>query len=113
MNGERQRRQEIAVNEAEQTELQSLSRSRAQLAALVRTRRVVLMSAEGHGNSAISQSLDTTTPTVGARRRRCPQRGIAGHYGEKPWGCPGSRADEQVGKLMPRALSPRLKDGTH
>lgn len=109
----RPRSQEIELNEADRTELQSLARSRALPAALVRRARVVLMSAEGHSNYAIAQALDTSAPTVGAWRRRYLQRGIAGLYGEKPPGRPRSRDDEQVAQLMRRALSTRPKQGTH
>jgi putative transposase len=104
---------EIKLGEAERSELQSLARSRALPAALVRRARVVLMSAEGHSNSAIAQALDTSAPTVGTWRKRYLQRGIAGLYGEKPTGRPRTRDDEQVAMLMRRALSTRPKDGTH
>ena len=53
----RPRKQEIKLNEMERTELQSLARSRALPAALVRRARMVLMSAEGQSNSAIAETL--------------------------------------------------------
>jgi putative transposase len=109
----RPRSQEIELSEADRIELQSLARSRALPAALVRRARVVLMSAEGHSNSAIAQALDSSAPTVGSWRKRFLQRGIAGLYGEKPPGRPRSNDDEQVAKLMRRALNSRPKDGTH
>ena len=105
--------QEIELSATDRTELQSLARSRALPAALVRRARVVLMSAEGHSNSAIAQALDTSAPTIGTWRKRYLQRGIAGLYAEKPPGRPRSRDDEQVAKLMRRALSTRPKEGTH
>jgi putative transposase len=103
----------IKLSEAERSELQSLARSRALPAALVRRARVVLMSAEGHSNSAIAQALDASAPTVGTWRKRYLQRGIAGLYGERPTGRPRTRDDEQVATLMRRALGTRPKDGTH
>jgi len=109
----RPRSEEIVLSESERTELQSLARSRALPAALARRARVVLMSAEGHSNSAIAQALDTSTPTVGTWRKRYLQRGIGGLYGEKPTGRPRGRDDEQVATLMRRALGTRPKDGTH
>jgi len=105
--------EEIKLGEAERSELQSLARSRALPAALVRRARVVLMSAEGHSNSAIAQALGTCAPTVGMWRKRYLQRGVAGLYGEKPPGRPRTRDDEQVATLMRRALGTRPKDGTH
>ena len=109
----RPRSQEIELSEADRTELQSLARSRALPAALVRRARIVLMSSEGQDNSAIAQALGISTPTVGTWRKRYLQRGIAGLYGEKPPGRPRSRDDEQVAQLMRRALSTRPKEGTH
>jgi len=109
----RPHQKQIKLSETERTELQSLARSRALPAALVRRARVVLLSAEGQSNNAIAQSLDISAPTVGAWRKRYLQRGIAGLYGEKPPGRPRSHDDEQVAKLMRRALSTRPKDGTH
>jgi putative transposase len=109
----RPHQQQIQLSQAEQTELRSLARSRALPAALVRRARVVLMSSEGHSNSSIAQSLDLSAPTVGVWRKRYLQRGIAGLYAEKPPGRPRSHDDEQVAKLMRRALSTRPKDGTH
>ena len=91
--------EEIKLSEAERTELQCLARSRSLPAALVRRARVVLMSSEGHSNSAIAQVLDTSAPTVGTWRKRYLQRGIAGLYGEKPTGRPRTRDDEQVAQL--------------
>ena len=107
----RPRKQEIELSEAERTELRSLARSRALPAALVRRARVVLMSAEGQ--SAIAQAQGISTPTVGVWRKRYLQRGIAGLYAEKPPGRPRSQDEEQVAKLMRRALSTRPKEGTH
>ena len=109
----RPRSQEIRLSEGDRIELQSLARSRALPAALVRRARVVLMSADGQSNGAIARALDTSAPTVGAWRKRYLARGIAGLYGEKPPGRPRSHDDEQVAKLMRRALSTRPKEGSH
>ena len=104
---------QITLSETERSELQSLARSRALPAALVRRARVVLLSADGHSNSSIAQSLDISAPTVGTWRKRYVERGIAGLYCEKPPGRPRGNDDEQVAKLMHRALSTRPKEGTH
>jgi putative transposase len=109
----RPRHQEIKLSETERTELQSLARSRALPAALVRRARIVLMSAEGESNSAIAQALGISKPTVGVWRKRFLLRGIAGMYGEKPSGRPRTYEDEQVASLMRRALTSRPKDATH
>jgi putative transposase len=103
----------IALSETERSELQSLARSRALPAALVRRARVVLMSAAGQSNSSIAQSLHISAPTVGMWRKRYLQHGIAGLYVEKPRGRPRTHADDQVAKLMRRALSTKPKHATH
>ena len=78
----------ITLSETERSELQSLARSRALPAALVRRARIVLLSTQGHSNSSIAQSLHISAPTVGMWRKRFLQRDIAGLYGEKPPGRP-------------------------
>ena len=80
----RPHQRQIKLSETERSELQSLARSRALPAALVRRARVVLLSADGQSNSSIAQSLDISAPTVGTWRKRYVERGIAGLYGEKP-----------------------------
>jgi putative transposase len=103
----------IALNETECSELQSLARSRALPAALVRRGRVVLMSAAGQRNSSIAQSLHISAPTAGMWRKRYLQHGIAGLYVDEPRGRPRIHADDQVAKLMRRALSTKPKHATH
>jgi len=46
-------------------------------------------------------------------RKRYLQHGIGGMYAEKPRARPRSHADEQVAKLMRRALNSKPKDATH
>jgi len=109
----RPRHQEIKLNESDRSELQSLARSRALPAALVRRARMVLMSADGEDNASIAQALGVSRPTVGVWRGRFLRRGIAGLYGEKPTGRPRTRGDEEIARLMRRALTTRPKDATH
>ncbi len=109
----RRRGQEIKLSETDRIELQSLARSRALPAALVRRARVVLMSADGQSNIDIAHALNISAPTVGTWRKRYLQSGIVGLYGEKPPGRPRTHDDEQVARLMRQALSTRPKNGTH
>jgi len=71
------------------------------------------MSAEGHSNSAIAEALDLAKPTVGVWRDRFLKDGIAGLYGEARAGRPRTRDDEEVARLIRRALTTRPKDATH
>jgi len=109
----RPHQREIELSETDRAELESLARSRALPAALVRRARIVLMSAHGQSNAEISGTLAVSQPTVGMWRKRFLTRGIAGLYGEKPSGRPRTYDEEQVARLMRRALSTQPKDATH
>ena len=109
----RPHQQEIELSETDRAELESLARSRALPAALVRRARIVLMSAAGQSNAEIAQGLDVSQPTVGTWRKRFLARGMAGLYGERPSGRPRSHDEEQVARLMRRALSTQPRDATH
>ena len=109
----RPHQREIELSETDRAELESLARSRALPAALVRRARIVLMSAHGQSNAEISGTLAVSQPTVGMWRKRFLTRGIAGLYGEKPSGRPRTYDEGQVARLMRRALSTQPKDATH
>lgn len=62
----------------QQEQLQGMAASRSLPAGLVTRVRIVLMSAEGQSNLAIAIRLRLSRVTVGQRRRRFLQQGIAG-----------------------------------
>lgn len=113
MRTRRPKKREIVLSAEERNQLQGYARSRALPHALMRRAKVVLLSAEGHSNSAIAEALDLAKPTVGVWRDRFIAQGIAGLYGEARAGRPRTRDDEAVARLIRRALSTRPKGATH
>ncbi len=113
MRTRRPKKREIVLSIEERQQLQGYARSRALPHALVRRAKVVLMSAAGHSNSAIAEALDLAKPTVGLWRERFLEAGIAGLYGEARAGRPRTRDDEDVARLIRRALTTRPKTATH
>ena len=109
----RPKKREIVLSAREREQLQGYARSRALSHALVRRAKVVLMSAAGRSNSAIAEALDLAKPTVGVWRERFLAQGIAGLYGEVRPGRPRTRGDEEVARLIRRALTTRPKTATH
>lgn len=109
----RPKKREIVLSAEERSQLQGYARSRALPHALVRRAKIVLMSAQGHSNSAIAEMLDLAKPTVGVWRDRFLAQGIAGLYGEARPGRPRTRDDEEVARLMRRALTSRPRAATH
>jgi transposase/DNA-binding transcriptional MerR regulator len=101
------------LSPTEREQLQSYTRSRALPHALVRRAKIVLWSAMGDSNTAIAERLQVSQPTVSLWRRRFLERGLAGLYAERPAGHARSYDEEQVARLMQRALSSRPKQGTH
>jgi transposase len=93
--------------------LQGYSRSRALPHALVRRAKIVLLSADGASNTDIAAALQISMPTVSTWRRRFLDRGLAGLYSERPANHARTYDEEQVARLMQRALTTRPKDATH
>jgi putative transposase len=81
--------------------------------ALVRRSKIILMSADGHSNAAIAEALQVSAPTVGLWRRRFLSQGIAGVYSELRGGRARTYDDEQVARLIQRALTSTPKEATH
>ena len=97
----------------EREQLQGFSRSRSLPHALVCRAKIVLMAAAGHTNTAIAQKLELSMPTVTAWCKRFGQQGLAGLYGLSSPGRPRTYEDEQVARLMQRALRERPAEATH
>ena len=101
------------MSTTEQEQLECYARSRSLPHALVRRARIVLMSAAGDSNTTIAERLQVSQPTVGLWRRRFIERGLAGLYSERPSSHARTYDEEQVARLMRRALTTRPKDATH
>jgi putative transposase len=105
---------ELVLSEEEQAQLQSIARSRALPAALVRRANLVLACAAGATNSAVARRCATTDATVGKWRRRFLARRIEGLHDELRPGKPRSIDDERIAQLLTTTLHARPKDGaTH
>ena len=108
----RPKKQAIVLSSNEREQLQSYARSRSLPHALVRRAKIVLMCAAGESNTAIAQRLEVSTPTVSLWRRRFVERGLAGLYSERPSGHARTYDDEQVARLIQRALTSKPKGAT-
>src|SRR5260370_23650294 len=72
----------LTLSEPARAELESFARSRALPAGLVRRAKMILLSVEGVGNTAIAERFATSVSLVSLWRRRSPGRGLAGFYRE-------------------------------
>jgi putative transposase len=104
----------LILDEAEQTQLSSIVRSRSMPAALAVRARIVLSAAAGQSNSAIARQQQLTQATVGKWRRRFVKQRIAGLYDELRPGRPRTIEEERVAALIRKTLNKKPKDGaTH
>lgn len=101
------------VLRAEQREqLEGMASSRSLPAGLVNRVRLILMSAAGKTNRAISRQLDLSEATVEQWRRRFLSQGVSGLHDELRPGRPRSIDDEGVAQLVRKTRETRPKDGT-
>jgi len=94
----------LVLSEDARRDLENVSRSRSLPHALVQRAQIVLLAAEGNSNSAISQRLGLTRPTVGTWRQRYLDRGLEGLHDELKPGRPRSISDEQVASVVRKTL---------
>lgn len=105
---------ELTLTSEEQSQLQSLTRSRSLPAALTLRAKLILACAAGALNSEVAQRLDVTNATVGKWRRRFVERRISGLYDELRPGKPRTIDDERVAALLNKTLHTKPADGaTH
>lgn len=104
---------QLTVSEAERAELESLARSRALPAGLVRRAKMILLSADGVSNTAIAQRFATSMALVSLWRRRYREQGVAGLYGEVRPGRPRTHDDDRIASLLKKTLQARPSDATH
>lgn len=105
---------ELAMSEAERTQLQAMARSHSLPAALARRAKIVLACAAGASNTAVAKRFETTPATVGKWRRRFIERRITGLYDELRPGKPRTIDDERVAMLINKTLHTKPAGGaTH
>ncbi len=103
----------LSLSPTEREELVSITRSRSMPQALAMRARIVLLSADGHGNTDIAGRLGLSNPTVGIWRRRYLTQRLPGLYDEPRPGGPRSIRDEEIAALLRKTLKTKPKDGTH
>jgi len=105
---------QAVVLEAEQRkQLEAFAASRSLPHGLVTRARIVLLAAEGQGNTAIAQAVGLSRLAVSKWRRRFVERGIQGLYDELRPGRPRSIGDEAIAELVSRTLRSRPPEATH
>ena len=102
----------LTVSLAEREELVSITRSRSMSQALATRARIVLLAADGHSNTDISEKLGLSKPTVGIWRKRYLTQRLPGLYDEPRPGGPRSIRDEEVAALVRKTLKTKPKDAT-
>jgi transposase len=78
----------LVLREGDREELTRLTRSSTARAGLVQRARIVLLAAEGFGNTAIAEQVGASRPKVIEWRKRYQARGIAGLEDEDRSGRP-------------------------
>lgn len=103
----------LTLAPAERQALEALTRSRSMPHALVTRAQIVLLAADGHGNTVIGERLGLSKPTVGTWRRRYLTQRVQGLYDELRPGGPRTIRDEEIATLLRRTVKTKPKDGTH
>ena len=103
----------VKLSEEEHEVLNSYARSRSLPHALARRAKIVVMAADGLSNSAIARKLDVSNPTVTNWCCRYIANGIAGLYDLPPGHRRRTYDDDEVARLMHKALSEQPEDATH
>jgi len=105
---------ELVLTQEEQSQLESMSRSRSLPAALTLRAKIVLACAAGAPNSEVAQRFELSQATVGKWRRRFTERRINGVHDELRPGKPRTIDDERIAELVNTTLHTKPVDGaTH
>ena len=103
----------IMLSASEESELQSLARSRTLPHSLVLRAQMVLACAEGVPGSTVARRLGVTNTTVGKWRKRYREQGIPGLHDELRPGRPRTHEDERVAEVINTALRTEPPDASH
>ena len=103
----------VKLSEEEREVLNTYARSRSLPHALVRRAKIVVMAADGLPNGTIAEKLDVSNPTVTNWCRRYIADGIAGLYDLPPGHRRRTYDDDEVARLMQKALAERPEGATH
>lgn len=103
----------VKLSEEEHEVLNSYARSRSLPHALARRAKIVVMAADGLSNNAIARKLDVSNPTVTNWCRRYIANGVAGLYDLPPGHRRRTYDDDEVARLIQKALTEQPEDATH
>jgi len=103
----------VVLNEQQRAQLKALARSRSLAHSLVRRARIVLLAAEGEPNTSIARQVGVSRPTVTLWCRRFCELGIEGLYNMPAGGRPRTYDDDEVARLIQRAIDERPEAATH
>ena len=103
----------VTLTAKQREQLEAFARSRSLPHGLVRRARIVLLAAQGTANNAIAAQLGVSDPTVAHWCKRFLADGIDGLYELPSGGHPRTYKDEEVARLMQRALDERPAEATH
>ena len=103
----------IELTKEQRAELEKVARSRRTPQAVAQRVRIVLMTADGVGPSAIGEQLGVSQPTIRKWRARYVEQGLPGLRSEPRPGRPRSLDDQRVADLLNQALQTRPSKQTH
>ena len=103
----------LILSDVERSELERISRSRSASHGLVRRSQIILASADGETNKAISQRLGVTNPTICHWRKRWFGHGLVGLYGEARPGRPRTHDEETIARLLRTVIETKPVDASH
>ena len=101
----------LIISDDVKLQLESVANSRTLPYAQVRRAQIILMSAKGLTNTAISQQVGLSISMVGLWRKRFIEQGLMGLYDQPRPGAPRTISDDQVAKLIEKTLK-KKPEGT-
>jgi putative transposase len=103
----------LVLNNEVKQQLETIANSRTLPYAQVRRAQIILMSARGLTNTAISKKVDLSISMVGMWRKRFIEQGLMGLYDQPRPGAPRTIEDDQVAQLIKKTLKKKPQGATH
>jgi putative transposase len=103
----------LVLSDEVKQRLETIANSRTLPYAQVRRAQIILMSARGLTNTAISKKVDLSISMVGMWRKRFIEQGLMGLYDQPRPGAPRTIEDDQVAQLIKKTLKKKPQGATH
>src|SRR6202521_5791715 len=103
----------LTLSSEHREQLQSWSRRAKTAQALAMRSRIVLLAADGLGNTEIARRQECSLPTAGKWRQRFLDRGLDGLLDEPRPGTPRKLSDRHVERVLTRTLESQPEAATH